>query len=83
MLPRVLRVEDRVRVILVYLDALKSMAVAMDGPADLQPFHDLPEFAAWVARLSEYALLEVRAIRGVLPESAMNLEAPGQTGAVS
>lgn len=83
MLPRVLRVEDRVRVILVYLDALKSMAVAMDGPADVQPFCDPPEFTAWVARLADYALLEVRAIRGVLPESALNLEAPGQTGAVS
>jgi hypothetical protein len=83
MLPHALRVEDRVRVILVYLDALKSMAVAMDGPPDLQPFHDLPEFAAWVARLAEYAWQEIRAIHGVLPESALNLDAPGQTGGVS
>ena len=48
-----------------------------------QPFHDLPEFAAWVSRLADYALREVRAIHGVLPESTLNLDAPGQTGGVS
>lgn len=80
---RVLRVEERVRVILVYLDALKSMAVAMDGPSGIQPFVDLSEFAPWVARLAEFGLQEMRAIRDVLPEACRQLEAPGVTGGVS
>lgn len=69
-------VEQRLRVVLVYLDALKQLALLVDEPVHVPQFATSQEFARWVAGMAEATAAQVVAVRAVLPASCTDLDAP-------
>lgn len=79
---RSLLVEERLRVVLVYLDALKRFAILMDTPVHPRQFERLDDFARWVARMADATTAHVAAVRSALPASCTNIDAPFVNGGV-
>jgi hypothetical protein len=72
----VLIVEERLRVVLVYLDAIRNLALLVDEPVHVPQFETSQAFAKWVAHMASVTAAQVRAVREVLPPSCTNLDAP-------
>lgn len=72
----VLIVEQRLRVVLVYLDALKQLALLVDEPVHVPQFDSQQEFARWVASMAAATAAQVAAVRAVLPAPCTSLDAP-------
>lgn len=69
-------VEERIRAILVYLDALKHVALLVDESLPAPGFERPQEFAAWVTRMADETAVQVQAIKEALPVSCTDREAP-------
>jgi hypothetical protein len=72
----VLIVEERLRVVLVYLDAIRNLALLVDEPVHVPQFETPQAFAKWVAHMAAVTAVQVVAVREVLPPSCTSLEAP-------
>lgn len=70
-------VEERFRVTLVYLEALKHLATLVteiDSP--VPGFETRQEFAEWVISMAEATGRQVAIIEASLPVSCLNVDAP-------
>jgi hypothetical protein len=76
----VLIVEERLRVVLVYLDAIRNLALLVDEPVHVPQFETPQAFAKWVAHMASVTAAQVRAVRAVLPPSCTSLDAPFASG---
>lgn len=79
MKPRI--VEERIRAILFYLDALKHVALLVDESVPVPAFEQPRQFGEWVARMADATAVQVEAIKSALPAECTSLDAPLPTKA--
>lgn len=72
-----LLIEERLRVVLAYLDALQQKASLIDDePAYVPPVVSPGQFARWVSHMASVMSGHVIAVSAALPATCNSLEAP-------
>jgi hypothetical protein len=69
-------VEERLRVVLVYLDAIKNSALLVDEPVHVPQSETTQAFATWIAHVATVTSAQVAVVRAVLPATCTGLDAP-------
>lgn len=78
---QVLLVEERLRLVVAYLDCMKQIAGLVDEPVDVPWFETPKDLAKWVQNMADVMAAQVSAVRAALPAACGDLEAPFVGGA--
>ena len=73
---RVPNIDERLRLVLVYLDTLKVPAFTVGRVLTIPQLRSADALAAWVAELADIIAAQVLAIQAVLPAECGSVDAP-------